>query len=150
MAANAMLAGMIAPTLRRERVLAFATLALLVTCVFDVGRVLYYRMVLNYAVTHSARVLAQADGRSVVASSERVTELVRVLSGVKDVAAAAVRVARPYWRPAADADLPCTTAESAVVVTATYAVPLISPPLWSVFGNGSVALDVAAGAQSAS
>jgi len=149
MIADAMLAGTITPTLRRERLLVAATLALLVTCVFDVGRVLYYRMVLNYAVAHSARVLARSEG-SAAASAARATELVRVLSGVTDVLASSVRVARLSATSTGGSAGPCTTRASAVVVSATYAVPLVSPPLWPIFGGGRVALDVAAGAQSAS
>ena len=146
MVADTTLAGMIAPTLRRERLLATATLALLVTCVFDVGRVLYYRMVLNYAVTHSARVLARSDAETAT-SSQRATELVRVLSGVKDVAASSVRLTPPSGRTKTLAA--CATAPSTVVVSATYGVPLISPPLWPMFGGGRIDLDVVAGVQRA-
>jgi hypothetical protein len=103
------------PQLRSERLFATLALALLLSCVFDVGRVLYYRMLLNYAVSHSARMLAEDD-----ASERGAWSLVRTLSGVKDLPASSVRV---------------DTVPAAVIVTASYGVRLVSPPLWPVFGR---------------
>jgi hypothetical protein len=108
------------PPFRSERLFATLTLALLLSCVFDVGRVLYYRMLLNYAVSHSARLLAD-DG----ASARGAWSLVRSLSGVKDLSSSAVRV---------------DTISAAVIVTASYSVALVSPPLWPVFGRDRLAV----------
>jgi hypothetical protein len=111
------------PQLRSERLFATLALALLLSCVFDVGRVLYYRMLLNYAVSHSARMLAEdvpGSADPAVANERAAWRLVRTLSGVKDLPASGVRV---------------DTVPAAVIVTASYGVPLVSPPLWPVFGR---------------
>jgi hypothetical protein len=111
------------PPLRSERLLAVIALALLLSCVFDVGRVLYYRMLLNYAVSHSARMLADDNVRALgssIAGTRGAWALVRSLSGVKDLPTTAVRV---------------DTVPTAVIVTASYDVALVSPPLWTVFGR---------------
>jgi len=116
------------PPVRSERLFAALTLALLLSCVFDVGRVLYYRMLLNYAVSHSARMLAD-DGVNAASSSIGGTRgawaLVRSLSGVKNLPTSAVRV---------------DTLPVAVIVTASYDVALVSPPLWTVFGREQLAV----------
>jgi hypothetical protein len=108
------------PQLRSDRLFATLALALLLSCVFDVGRVLYYRMLLNYAVSHSARLLAEDGSGERGASGRGAWSLVRTLSGVKDLPASGVRV---------------DTVPAAVIVTASYGVPLVSPPLWPVFGR---------------
>jgi hypothetical protein len=108
----------VSPTIRSEKWLATLTLAMLLCCVFDVGRAMYYRMLLNYAVSNAARVLTRTPLDP--------TELVRRLSGVKDVYATLVRIER---------------APRALMVTARYDVPLVSPPLWPIFGRGQVSLE---------
>ena len=108
----------VTPSLRAERLFASVTLALLLCCVFDVTRAMYYRMLLNYSVTSAARVLTRTTADA--------TDLVRRLSGVRDVHASLVRLER---------------APPALMVTARYDVPLISPPLWPLFGRGTVSLE---------
>ena len=141
MVADAALASVVPVGLRRDRILATATLALLVTCVFDVGRVLYYRMLLNYAVTHSARVLARDESGATpgVVDRKDASDLVRRLSGVKDLS----RVGRATWhRARAPARNSATGgAVPAMIVIAHYTVPLVSAPLWPVFVGGCVAID---------
>ena len=123
---HATIPSVVAPPLLGERLVATLALALLVSCVFDVGRVLYYRMRLDYAVSRSARVLARAQLRTDPARGPAAIDLVRALSGVRDLPASSVRV---------------SGAPAEVVVTARYSVPLFSPPLWPVFHGEPLALD---------
>lgn len=128
----------------RDRTLAIATVALLLAGVFDVGRALYCRYRLSYAVTQSASLLARrpiaTTSRDARAVSAAAADLVRRLSGLRDLPRSAVRVSRAAL-PGADGEGAETTRTT---LTVRYEVPLLSPHIRALFRDGVVALEAVA------
>jgi hypothetical protein len=128
----------------RDRTLAIATVALLLSGVFDVGRALYCRYRLSYAVTQSASLLAGrplvAAGSDANALSAAAADLVRRISGLRDLPRSSVRVS--------SASIPPTTGYATeptrMTLTVRYTVPLLSPHVRALFRNGVVALEAVA------
>jgi hypothetical protein len=124
-----------------DRTIAIATVALLLSGVFDVGRALYCRYRLGYAVTQSASLLSRrpplAAGDDANALSSAAVELVRRLSGLRDLPISAVRAQREGPALLADG----STAPLRVKVTARYTVPLLSPHLRALFDDGAISID---------
>lgn len=128
----------------RDRTLAIATVALLLSGVFDVGRALYCRYRLSYAVTQSASLLAgrplAAAGSDANALSAAAADLVRRISGLRDLPRSAVRVSSGNTDP--------TTSRAAeptrMTLSVRYTVPLLSPHVRALFRNGVVALEAVA------
>ena len=125
----------------RDRTLAIATVALLLAGVFDVGRALYCRYRLSYAVTQSASLLAgrpfAVAGTDANALSAAAADLVRRISGLRDLPRSAVRVSSA-----------ATTGDAAdpsrMILTVRYTVPILSPHVRALFRDGVVALKAVA------
>jgi hypothetical protein len=120
------------------RAMALATVALLLCGVFDVGRAVYSSVRLRLAVKQLAASLAtDADARHRTPSALYVTERLRRLSGIRDLAAAGVRVVHsaPYTLEGA---MPAAT--TVVNVTAMHTLRMLSPLARLVFRNGDVSV----------
>jgi Flp pilus assembly protein TadG len=128
----------------RDRTLAIATVALLLSGVFDVGRALYCRYRLSYAVTQSASLLAgrpfAAASNDANALSAAAADLVRRLSGLRDLPRSAVRINRVRSaQTAGDATDP-----SRMTLTVRYTLPILSPHVRALFRDGVVSLEAVA------
>jgi hypothetical protein len=128
----------------RDRTLAIATVALLLSGVFDVGRALYCRYRLSYAVTHSASLLAgrpfAATSHDANALSAAAADLVRRISGLRDLPRSAVRVDRESSpQTVGDAADP-----SRMTLTVRYTLPILSPHVRALFRDGVVSLEAVA------
>lgn len=125
----------------RDRTLAIATVALLLAGVFDVGRALYCRYRLSYAVTQSASLLAgrpfAAANDDANALSAAAADLVRRISGLRDLPRSAVRVSSAATT--GDAGDP-----SRMTLTVRYTLPILSPHVRALFRNGVVSLQAVA------
>ena len=129
-----------------DRTLAIATVALLLSGVFDVGRALYCRYRLSYAVTQSASLLsrwplAAANNNDAATLSTTAADLVRRMSGLRDLPRAAVRAHREIAVAQAGAGAPQL---SRVTVTVRYTLPLLSPHVRALFRDGRVSLEAVA------
>jgi hypothetical protein len=129
----------------RDRTLAIATVALLLSGVFDIGRALYCRHRLGYAVTQSASLLsrrmvtpASSDPYSL---STTAADLVRRMSGLTDLPRAGVRARRHIPVPPQDGGAEHTPH---LTVTAHYTFPLLSPHVRIVFRNGRMTIHAVA------
>lgn len=125
----------------RDRTLAIATVALLLSGIFDVGRALYCRYRLGYAVTQSASLLSRRPApatEDAKAMSSAAAELIRRISGLRDLPPSSVRVSRSYAAASASGTAPRMT------VRARYTLPLLSPHVRALFRNGSVSLEAVA------
>lgn len=128
-----------------DRTLAIATVALLLSGVFDVGRALYCRYRLSYAVTQSASLLSRwpvaAGNNDANALSTTAADLVRRMSGLRDLPRDAVRAHREIAVAQAGAGAPKL---SRVTVTVHYTLPLLSPHVRALFRDGRVSLEAVA------
>jgi len=125
----------------RDRTLAIATVALLLSGVFDVGRALYCRYRLGYAVTQSASLLSRrppAGAEDASAMSFAAADLIRRMSGLRDLPPSAVHVTR------SDAAPRVTGASPRMTVRARYTLPLLSPHVRALFRNGTLSLEAVA------
>jgi len=127
-----------------DRTLAIATVALLLSGVFDVGRALYCRYRLSYAVTQSASLLAArpfaAANNDANALAAAAADLVRRISGLRDLPRSAVRVNR-----ASSAQSTGSTADpSRMTLTVRYTLPILSPHVRALFRDGVVSLEAVA------
>jgi Flp pilus assembly protein TadG len=118
---------------------------LLLSGVFDVGRALYCRYRLSYAVTQSAALLSRRAitpaSNDPYALSTTAADLVRRLSGLRDLPRAAVHARREMSAPAVGGSL---SRPARVTVTVRYTLPLLSPHVRPLFRNGRVSIDAAA------
>lgn len=121
-----------------DRTLAIATIALLLAGVFDVGRALYCRYRLSYAVTQSASLLAgrpvAAAGSDANALSAAAADLVRRISGLRDLPRSAVRVSSGSM----------TGDPSRMTLSVRYTLPILSPHVRALFRDGVVSLKAVA------
>lgn len=125
----------------RDRTLAIATVALLLSGIFDVGRALYCRYRLGYAVTQSASLLSLRPApatEDAKAMSSVAADLIRRISGLRDLPPSAVRVSRSHGEAGATGTAPRMT------VRARYTLPLLSPHVRALFRNGAVSLEAVA------
>lgn len=129
----------------RDRTLAIATVALLLSGVFDVGRALYCRYRLSYAATQTASLLSRqavtTESNDPYALSTTAADLVRRMSGIRDLPRAAVRARREIAAPTADGG---AASAGRVTVTVRYTVPLLSPHVRAFFRDGRVSIDAVA------
>jgi hypothetical protein len=128
----------------RDRTLAIATVALLLSGIFDVGRAIYCRYRLSYAVTQSASMLARLPvttaSHDAKALSAAAADLVRRISGLRDLPRSAVRVDRvDAGTMAGD-----VTETTRMTVSVRYTVPILSPHVRALFRDGVVALEAVA------
>lgn len=126
------------------RALALATAAFLLFGVFDVGRALYCRVRLQWAVSHLATqtsepgLMAAALDEGTNAAS--LARRVRRLSGIRDLAATDVRL----WRsPPSAGKHGGSAVPAAVRVSVTHAVPLLSPYALLAFPRGEIEVGAA-------
>jgi hypothetical protein len=124
-----------------DRTLAIVTVSLLLSGVFDVGRALYCRYRLSYAVTQSAsllsRRLATPASNDPYALSTTAADLVRRMSGLTDLPRAAVRAHREVSAQTLAAD---AASAPRVMVTAAYTLPLLSPYARAAFRDGRLSI----------
>ena len=128
-----------------DRTLAIATVALLLSGVFDVGRALYCRYRLSYAATQTASLLSRRtitpEGNDPYALSTTAADLVRRMSGLHDLPRAAVRALRETSVAATDGG---ASRPGRMTVTVRYTIPLLSPHVRAFFRNGRVSIDAVA------